>query len=121
MTFRVTRATIFLFLLPSGVPIPECDLEDKQMVQAKFRDCTLHYKSEYDEAASMGHEEIEEMTLTCWLVEKLVNTCGDLWARCYAQEDVEKMKGLHVESLLSKTRNASVDIGNCDTIKKSSR
>merc|ERR1719483_63280 len=63
-------------------------------------------------------EEKEVQRVTCRLVDNIVETCGEEWRQCHDQEDVRRMKDMHVESLLSKNRGAVVDIEQCDTIKQ---
>merc|ERR1719483_117641 len=63
-------------------------------------------------------EEEEVQRVTCRLVENIVETCGEEWRQCHGQEDVRRMKDMHVESLLSKNRGAVVDIEQCNTVKQ---
>ena len=93
----------------------KCDEEKKRDMHTNFVKCTTSYKEEY--SRNIEHlEAIEEVT--CWLVENIVETCGDLWSHCHLQEEVRRMKDLHVESLLIKNKGASVDIEKCMTVKE---
>merc|ERR1719369_297235 len=63
---------------------------------------------------SQGEEEVQEAV--CRLVEKIVETCGDVWRQCHSAEEVERMKELHVESLVRNNRGTNVDLEKCGTV-----
>ena len=91
-----------------------CGLEDQNIMQEMFSNCTQKYKTEYNMGVEVEKEEVHRVT--CRLVENIVETCGDEWRQCHGEEDVRRMKDMHVESLLHKNRGAVVDIEQCDTV-----
>merc|ERR1719206_695960 len=44
------------------------------------------------------------LSVTCKLVDKLVNVCGDEWLECHGEEEVRRMKEMQLESFLIKNR-----------------
>merc|ERR1719244_448169 len=65
------------------------------------------------------HNKDSVLSITCKLVDKLVNVCGDEWLECHGEEEVRRMKELQVESFLNKNRDAlPVDIEKCDTVQQ---
>merc|ERR1719206_1189367 len=57
------------------------------------------------------------LSVTCKLVDKLVNVCGDEWLECHGEEEVRRMKEMQLESFLIKNREAlPVDIEKCSTV-----
>jgi len=57
------------------------------------------------------------LSITCKLVDKLVNVCGDEWLECHGEEEVRRMKEMQLESFLIKNREAlPVDIEKCSTV-----
>eukprot|EP00092_Neocalanus_flemingeri_P016147 GFUD01017475.1.p1 GENE.GFUD01017475.1~~GFUD01017475.1.p1 ORF type:complete len:329 (+),score=106.05 GFUD01017475.1:331-1317(+) len=93
-----------------------CKMEDQKKMQERFSNCTAKYKTEYNMAVTLEDDEVQRVT--CMLVENIVETCGEEWRLCHDQEDVRRMKDMHVESLLRKNRGAVVDIEQCDTVKQ---
>jgi len=93
----------------------QCNKEEKREMQSKFVNCTTGYKEEYSRKVEQLEAKVE---VTCWLVENIVETCGDLWSNCHSKEEVRRMKDLHIESLLIKNKGASVDIEQCKTVKE---
>merc|ERR1719233_824356 len=65
------------------------------------------------------HNKDSVLSITCKLVDKLVNVCGDEWLECHGEEEVRRMKELQVESFLLKNREAlPVDIEKCSTVQQ---
>merc|ERR1719206_602439 len=63
------------------------------------------------------HNEDSVLSVTCKLVDKLVNVCGDEWLECHGEEEVRRMKEMQLESFLIKNREAlPVDIEKCSTV-----
>merc|ERR1719206_897475 len=59
------------------------------------------------------------LSVTCKLVDKLVNVCGDEWLECHGEEEVRRMKEMQVEYLIVKNRGAEqVDIEQCPTVQQ---
>ena len=106
---------IILFITTSWATA-SCGLEDQNKMQEMFSNCTQKYKTEYNMAVAVKKEEVQRVT--CRLVENIVETCGDEWRQCHGEEDVRRMKDMHVESLLHKNRGAVVDIEQCETVKQ---
>merc|ERR1719206_1590357 len=66
----------------------------------------------------MNNEE-SVLSVTCKLVDKLVNVCGDEWLECHGEEEVRRMKEMQLESFLIKNREAlPVDIEKCSTVQQ---
>ena len=107
---------VILSLITTSKALLTCGLEDQKKVQAMFSKCTQKYKTEYNMAVAVKKEEVQRVT--CRLVENIVETCGDEWRQCHGEEDVRRMKDMHVESLLHKNRGAVVDIEQCHTVKQ---
>ena len=93
-----------------------CTVDDQTKMKEAFINCTSSYKEEYNLA--LGEEDVDEEEVTCWLMENIVGTCGDLWRKCHTEEEVRRMKDMQVESLLYKNRGASIDIEICPTSKE---
>merc|ERR1719431_514993 len=65
------------------------------------------------------HNKDSVLSITCKLVDKLVNVCGDEWLECHGEEEVRRMKELQMESFLNKNRDAlPVDIEKCGTVQQ---
>ena len=112
MLYSMFIVTIFFVTTSSAT----CGLEDQKKMQEMFSNCTQKYKTEYNMAVAVKKEEVQRVT--CRLVENIVETCGDEWRQCHGEEDVRRMKDMHVESLLHKNRGAVVDIEQCHTVKQ---
>merc|ERR1719228_3198148 len=91
-----------------------CKQEDMSTMRELFSNCTAKYKAEY--TMSLEEEEVQEVV--CRLVENIVSRCGDVWRQCHSEEEVRRMKELHVETLVSKNRGTNVDIEQCSTVQQ---
>ena len=107
---------VILSLTTTSRALSTCGQEDQKKVHEMFSNCTQKYKTEYNMAVAVKKEEVQRVT--CRLVENIVETCGDEWRQCHGEEDVRRMKDMHVESLLHKNRGAVVDIEKCHTVKQ---
>ena len=112
---QLTGRVVILHLFTLNTVMATCTLEDQRRVQARFSNCTSEYKAEYSRVVGSNKEEVEK--LTCQLVEDIVEVCGDEWRECHDEEDVRRMKDMHVESLLNKNRRARVDIELCQVVR----
>merc|ERR1712212_36023 len=111
------RVLIILPLITTGQALITCGVRDIKRVQEMFKNCTKTYKAEYNR--DVMHNKDSVLSITCKLVDKLVNVCGDEWLECHGEEEVRRMKELQVESFLIKNREAlPVDIEKCSTVKQ---
>ena len=108
---------IILPLLATGQAMITCGVEEMKRVQKMFTNCTNKYKEEYN--LDLMHNEDSVLSVTCKLVDKLVNVCGDEWLECHGEEEVRRMKEMQVEYLIVKNRGAEqVDIEQCPTVQQ---
>jgi len=108
---------IILPLIATAQARISCGVKDIKRVQEMFKNCTKTYKAEYNR--DVMHNKDSVLSITCKLVDKLVNVCGDEWLECHGEEEVRRMKELQVESFLNKNRDAlPVDIEKCDTVQQ---
>jgi len=112
---QLTVRIVIFHLLSLNTVMATCTLEDQRRVQARFSNCTSEYSAEYSRVVESSKEDVEK--LTCQLVEDIVEVCGDEWRECHDEEDVRRMKDMHVESLLNKNRRARVDIELCQVVR----
>ena len=85
----------------------------------------------------MQEETADIAAVTCGLLDNMVTVCGEVWRQCHdlAQVimistllhvtrdtrhvlQVERMRGMFVESLVARNRGATVDIEQCESIIK---
>ena len=84
----------------------------------------------------MEDDTADIAAVTCGLLDNMVTVCGEVWRQCHdlAQVmvtrdtrdtcdtcdvlQVERMRGMFVESLVARNRGATVDIEQCESISK---
>merc|ERR1712110_998257 len=93
-----------------------CDESQFREMQADFSTCTAGYKAEYGEAVSLA-EAGDLAVVTCGLLDNMVTVCGEHWTRCHRVDEVEVMRAMFVESLVSRNRDATVNIETCESVR----
>ena len=94
-----------------------CDDNQFREMQTDFSSCTAGYKAEYGEAVSRA-ETGDLAMVTCSLLDNMVTVCGEHWTRCHRADEVEVMRAMFVESLVSRNRDATVNIETCESVRK---
>ena len=94
-----------------------CDENQFREMQADFSSCTAGYKAEYGEAVSRA-EAGDLAEVTCSLLDNMVTVCGQHWTRCHRVEEVEVMRAMFVDSIVSKNKDATFNIESCESVRK---
>lgn len=110
---------LLLLLLLQGLLAQEteqerCNEEEMSSMGSQWRDCVEKYKAEYDTANPEEQDDWE--AATCRLLHKLVEVCGNAWARCYSSEEVRERKDLHLNSMISNNNGSNVDMEVCPVV-----
>ena len=110
--------SVLLVTLSSPVMMTEgCDQGQVTRMKADFSSCTAGFKAEYAEAVSeAGAGDLG--AVTCSLLDNMVTVCGALWTRCHPVPEVEAMRAMFVESLVSRNRDATFNIETCESVRK---
>ena len=94
-----------------------CDDNQFREMQADFSSCTAGYKAEYGEAVSRA-ETGDLAMVTCSLLDNMVTVCGQYWTKCHKVKEVEEMRAMFVESLVTRNRDATFNIETCESVRK---
>merc|ERR1719477_510533 len=57
------------------------------------------------------------MVDTCGLVKSVVESCGEIWNRCYSSKEVRRMRDLHIEALVKQYGELG-ELDDCELVKK---
>merc|ERR1719250_364230 len=57
------------------------------------------------------------MVDTCELVKSVVESCGEIWNRCYSSKEVRGMRDLHIEALVNQYGELG-ELDDCELVKK---
>merc|ERR1719206_1630626 len=57
------------------------------------------------------------MVDTCELVKSVVESCGEIWNRCYSSKEVRRMRDLHIEALVRQYGERG-ELDSCDLVEE---
>ena len=117
LCLSVLIVTLFSPVMMTEAELSGCDETQFREMQADFSTCTAGYKAEYGEAVSLARTGDLE-AVTCSLLDNMVTVCGEHWTRCHRGDEVEVMRAMFVESLVSRNRDATVNIETCESVRK---
>jgi len=86
----------------------ECSVVEIKNMQGEFRNCSRSNTEEHFNS---------EMVDTCELVKSVVDTCGEIWNRCYSSKEVRRMRDLHIEALVRQYGGLG-ELDECELVKK---
>ena len=89
----------------------ECEERERKDMINNFINCTGEQKNIYNHEMMQDNVDIDKVT--CNLVKKLVETCGELWGLCHSREEVRRMKDMQVKDMILKNSDSGVDIEKC--------
>ena len=118
LCLSVLTVTLFSPVMMTEAEFPGCDETQFREMQADFSTCTASYKAEYGEAVSLAGAGGDLEAVTCSLLDNMVTVCGEHWTRCHRGDEVEVMRAMFVESLVSRNRDATVNIETCESVRK---
>jgi len=86
----------------------ECSVVEIKNMQGEFRNCSRRSTEEHFNS---------EMVDTCELVKSVVESCGELWNRCYTIKEVRRMRDLHIEALVRQYGELG-ELDGCDLVQE---
>ena len=101
-------ALLSLLHIPIVCSDPVCSVSQHMDMQVDFLNCSRGYTEE--------HFITEERDL-CEMVNSVVEQCGELWQRCYTNQEVGRIRDLHIEDMVMQY-GVEGELDSCDFIKK---
>ena len=83
----------------------ECSVMEIKNMQGEFRNCSRRNTEEHFNS---------EMVDTCELVKSVVESCGEIWNRCYSSKEVRRMRDLHIEALVRQYK----ELDDCELVRE---
>ena len=78
---------------------------------------STHRVTELIERRQEEEEAGDLAEVTCSLLDNMVTVCGQHWTRCHRVEEVEVMRAMFVESIVSKNKDATFNIESCESVR----
>jgi len=92
----------------------ECSDSTLQEIQAKFSDCAV--KQEFDFEERKATEEGTLEVAGCDLVTRTLTDCSAELGKCYTRQEMQRMKDMHLESMLA--QHNRISFTTCDIVKE---
>merc|ERR1712106_546595 len=94
----------------------ECSDSEMQEIQAQFNQCAVQLEYSFEERQGDSKDAIDDETAGCTLVTSTVVECGKAWAKCYTEEEVQRLGDMHIESLLA--QHSSLSLARCSLVEE---
>jgi len=110
MRMMLLQSVFLLAVLAAAVAggDQECSVMEIKNMQGEFRNCSRRNTEEHFNS---------EMVDTCELVKSVVESCGEIWNRCYSSKEVRRMRDLHIEALVKQYGELG-ELDDCELVKK---
>merc|ERR1719474_1577745 len=108
------RSIILAIVVKACMTEEECSDATLQEIQANFSDCAV--KQEFDFEERKANEEGTLEVAGCDLVTRTLTYCSAELKKCYTRQEMQRMKDMHMESMLAQHNHIS--FASCDIVKE---
>jgi len=86
-----------------------CSEEEHRAMQTEFSECRSNFNTRFH-ARDYNDDDL------CQLLDQIINFCGKKWQQCHSQQEIRKMKEMHMEAFIHHWERDS-NIESCQAVK----
>ena len=101
----------------------ECSQQQNANMQIKFNECATKLDHAHFEARDSIDTPEDLEAATCKLLSETIEDCGKVWKQCHGEEDMRKMKDMHIIHLIHQYSNKDeedlgINVNQCEVVRE---